>query len=141
MPSEWMFNRRNIGPDSSIVMPFDLRQEMGCNDEIGVYDLGNMEHNAGVIIDQNLQYTHGMLDARTECPTGKKVGSRIIALGSLIRHHTIAKQKVRSSTELVMLQGFTDLARKELSRNRDVYMVDETPSADLGTEAALLVEE
>jgi hypothetical protein len=191
VPLEWMFNRWNIRPDTSIAMPLDVRQVMGGNDHIGVDDKGNMEQNSGVIIAQNLPYTFEMLEAWTECPTEKRYegcgqwrhewsheqrafalyirydfnpnGTNIVEIpckeamgfpglgdlgwiadnctGQFIRHHTIAKQKVKRSTELPMLQAFTDLARKELLRNKDVYLVDNTRSVESDTEEALVVEE
>jgi hypothetical protein len=45
--------------------------------------------------------------------------------GQFIRHHTVAKDKTKTSAEAAMLQGITDLLRKELIRNKESYLVRE----------------
>lgn len=69
IPVEWLFNRWGITQETSISMAIDVRQVMGGNDHIGVDDRGNMEHNTGVVVVQNLPYTIEMLTAWKDCPT------------------------------------------------------------------------
>lgn len=146
---------------------------MGDNDHIGVDDRGNMEHNTGVAIVQNLPYTIEMLTLWRDCPTTNDTrfdgcgrwaeewaheqrafneyirynynpnGTNIVSIpcddamgfpglgdfghiasnctGQFFRHHTIAKDRTKRSTEVAMLQSITDLVRKELMRNQDTY--------------------
>jgi len=46
--------------------------------------------------------------------------------GQFVRHHTIAKDQTKRSTEIALLQSITDLAHKELMRNKEGYLIRET---------------
>jgi hypothetical protein len=45
--------------------------------------------------------------------------------GQFIRHHTLAKGTTKRSTEVAILQSVLSLARKELTGNRDIYLIHE----------------
>jgi hypothetical protein len=75
VPMEFLFNRWSITPDTSIAMPIDTQQvfnENGTKINISTDSKGNVVLNSGVVVLQNLPYTHEMMQAWAECTTEKR---------------------------------------------------------------------
>ncbi|KAF2179505.1 hypothetical protein K469DRAFT_730618 [Zopfia rhizophila CBS 207.26] len=64
MPMEWLFNRWNITPNTSIALPRDAAEGDGCH---SCDSKGNRVLNCGFIVAQSLPYTFEMLDAWMSC--------------------------------------------------------------------------
>lgn len=72
LPLEWLFNRWNIGHETSIAMPIDTRQFINGNENTSGDSKGRTTLNTGFIIAQSLPLTFEMLDAWKTCPEGKR---------------------------------------------------------------------
>ncbi|KAL2131180.1 hypothetical protein VTI74DRAFT_5446 [Chaetomium olivicolor] len=72
VPMEFLFNRWNISPNTSIAMPIDTQQlSADGKDNISTDSKGKVVLNSGVVILQNLSHTYDMMQAWTECTTEK----------------------------------------------------------------------
>ncbi|KAK4183009.1 hypothetical protein QBC35DRAFT_508937 [Podospora australis] len=72
VPLEFLFNRWNISTNTSIAMPIDTQQIFEDGNNISLDSKGKIVLNSGVVILQNLPYTHEMMTAWTECTTEKR---------------------------------------------------------------------
>lgn len=72
VPMEFLFNRWNISPNTSIAMPIDIREVADDDEHISTDSRWKMVLNTGFIIAQNLPHTHDMLQAWAECTTEKR---------------------------------------------------------------------
>ncbi|KAL2135709.1 hypothetical protein VTI74DRAFT_7226 [Chaetomium olivicolor] len=73
VPMEFLFNRWDISPDTSIAMPIDTQQlNENRTESISTDSKGKVVLNSGVVVLQNLPYTHDMMQAWTECTTEKR---------------------------------------------------------------------
>ncbi|KAH8912504.1 hypothetical protein BR93DRAFT_81816 [Coniochaeta sp. PMI_546] len=72
VPMEFLFNRWNISPNTSIAMPIDTRQRPRGKDNHSTDSKGKVVLNSGVVILQNLPYTHDMMQAWTSCTTEER---------------------------------------------------------------------
>lgn len=72
VPMEFLFNRWNVSPNTSIAMPVDTRQLPDGKNNISTDSKGKVVLNSGVVILQNLPHTHQMMQAWTECTTEKR---------------------------------------------------------------------
>jgi hypothetical protein len=52
--------------------------------------------------------------------------------GQFVRHHTIAKEGPKRSAEIAILQGISDIARKELLGHKKTYFVQENKEEQEG---------
>jgi hypothetical protein len=74
VPLEFLFNRWDISPNkTSIAMPVDTRQ-LSDDGEVNIStdSKGNVVLNSGVVVLQNLPYTHEILQAWAECTSEKR---------------------------------------------------------------------
>ncbi|KAL2017093.1 hypothetical protein VTK56DRAFT_2616 [Thermocarpiscus australiensis] len=69
VPMEFLFNRWNVSPNTSIAMPIDTQQLPDGKDNISTDSKGKVVLNSGVVILQNLPHTHDMMQAWAECTT------------------------------------------------------------------------
>ncbi|KAK4235611.1 hypothetical protein C8A03DRAFT_36534 [Achaetomium macrosporum] len=73
VPMEFLFNRWNIAPNTSVAMPIDTQQVMKDTQEnISTDSKGKVVLNSGVVVLQNLPYTHDIMQAWAECTTEKR---------------------------------------------------------------------
>ncbi|KAL2264232.1 hypothetical protein VTK26DRAFT_64 [Humicola hyalothermophila] len=72
VPMEFLFNRWNIAPNTSIAMPVDTQQVSEEKGNISVDSKGKVVLNSGVVVAQNLPLTEEMLEAWAECTTEKR---------------------------------------------------------------------
>lgn len=71
VPMEFLFNRWNVSPSTSIALPVDTQQVIDGR-KISVDSKGKVVLNTGVVVLQNLPYTHEMMDAWKDCTTEKR---------------------------------------------------------------------
>jgi hypothetical protein len=72
VPLEFLMNRWNIAPNTSIAMPIDTQQLGDDKENISTDSKGRVVLNTGFVVLQNLPHTHEMLQAWTECTTEKR---------------------------------------------------------------------
>ncbi|KAK4148458.1 hypothetical protein C8A00DRAFT_38973 [Chaetomidium leptoderma] len=72
VPMEFLFNRWNISPNTSIAMPIDTQQVFEGENNISVDSKGKIVLNSGVVVLQNLPHSHEMMQAWAECTTEKR---------------------------------------------------------------------
>ncbi|KAF2748742.1 hypothetical protein M011DRAFT_485412 [Sporormia fimetaria CBS 119925] len=72
LPLEWLFNKWNITPRTSIAMPIDTEQILGEDRNASKDSRGKVALNTGFIVAQNLSLTFEMLDAWKTCTEGKR---------------------------------------------------------------------
>ncbi|KAK3306353.1 uncharacterized protein B0T15DRAFT_527022 [Chaetomium strumarium] len=72
VPLEFLLNRWDISPNTSIAMPIDTRQLSDEKNNISTDSRGKVVLNSGVVVLQNLPYTHDILQAWTECTSEKR---------------------------------------------------------------------
>ncbi|KAK0717390.1 hypothetical protein B0T26DRAFT_740805 [Lasiosphaeria miniovina] len=64
VPMEFLFNRWNIAPNTSIAMPIDTRQG---NEGMSMDSKGKVVLNTGVVVAQSSRHTFDMMDAWRTC--------------------------------------------------------------------------
>ena len=67
VPMEFLFNRWNIAPNTSIAMPIDTRQNLDGNLNVSMDSRGKVLLNTGVVVAQNMPHTFDMLNAWRTC--------------------------------------------------------------------------
>lgn len=72
VPLEWLLNRWNFTPNTSIAMPIDTKQILGDDRNASCDSRGVVTLNTGFIITQNLPHTFRMMDAWKTCTSGKR---------------------------------------------------------------------
>ena len=71
VPLEFLFNRWDVSPHTSIALPIDTQQVLEGNN-ISLDGKGKVVLNTGVVVLQNLPHTHEMMDAWKDCTSEKK---------------------------------------------------------------------
>lgn len=64
---EFLFNRWNITPNTSIGMPVDTRQILGDDENASMDSKGKVTVNSGVVVAQSLPYTFEMMNVWRTC--------------------------------------------------------------------------
>lgn len=72
VPVEFLFNRWNVSPNTSIAMPVDTRQRPWGGDKHSTDSRGKVVLNSGVVVLQNLPHTHDMMQAWAACTTEQR---------------------------------------------------------------------
>jgi hypothetical protein len=72
VPMEFLFNRWNISPNTSIGMPVDTRQVLGGDENMSMDGKGNVVLNTGVVVAQALPHTFDMLNAWRTCTSERR---------------------------------------------------------------------
>lgn len=72
VPVEFLFNRWNISPNTSVAMPVDTRQRPWGGPKHSTDSRGKIVLNSGVVVLQNLPHTHEMMQAWVECTSEQR---------------------------------------------------------------------
>ncbi|KAJ4294909.1 hypothetical protein N0V88_005148 [Collariella sp. IMI 366227] len=72
VPLEFLFNRWDVSPQTSIAMPLDTRQRTAEGKNMSTDSKNNTVLNSGFIVLQNLPHTQDMMQAWIECTTEKR---------------------------------------------------------------------